>query len=144
MTRNYQAPLERILVIEDAAASAEMITHALEHEGYQCVLAWTGADGLARLQEQSFSLVIIDRMLPDAGYQVCQSVKKRDPLLPVMMIGVHSTVDDEVKGFELGADEYIAEPFNQAEFRARVQAILRSRATQLFLVQYSQQTAISE
>jgi DNA-binding response OmpR family regulator/signal transduction histidine kinase len=131
---------EDILAIEDDPATAEVIARALDREGYHCVLALTGIEGLARLQEQPFSLVVVDKALPDSdGYQICQSVKKRDPLLPVMMIGAQPTTDDEVRGLEAGADDYIARPFDHAELLARVKTILRSRATQLFLAQYAQQ-----
>jgi PAS domain S-box-containing protein len=136
---NCDAPLEQILILEGAPDCAETIARALEQEGYPCVLALTGVEGLARLQEQSFSLVIIDTVLPDGdGYLVCQSVKKREPLLPVMMLGALAALDDEVSRSALGADEYIAKPFQPVELLARVKTALRSRATQLFLVQYAQ------
>ncbi len=134
---------EDILAIEAEPVTANLIAQALAQEGYRCILALTGTEGLARLEEQTFSLVVIDKVLPDCdGYQICQSIKKRDPLLPVMMTGAHSTIDDEVKGLNLGADDYIATPFHPIELLARVKAILRSRSTQLFLAQYSQQLQV--
>ncbi len=131
---------EVILAIADDPATGEVIAHALDREGYHFTHALTGTEGLARLQEQSYSLVVVDEMLPDCGGEaVCQSVKKRDPLLPVLILGARSMIENEIKSFNAGADGYLTKPFDPAELLAHVKTVLRIRATQLFLARYSQQ-----
>jgi DNA-binding response OmpR family regulator/signal transduction histidine kinase len=133
-------PPEDILAIEDDPATADEIARALDRGGYHFTRALTGAEGLARLQEKSYSLVVIDGMLPDcAGAAVCQSIKKRDPLLPVLILGARSMLENEIEGLNASADSYLTKPFDPAELLAHVKTVLRTRATQLFLAQYSQQ-----
>lgn len=134
-----EAPAEYILIIEDAPDTAQHIAHALDQKGYPSVCAVTGADGLARLQEQSFSLVIVDAALPDGnGYQTCQSIKKRNPLLPVILLGVQSSIAGDDNGSAAEADEYLGGQFDQVHLLTRVETMLRSYRTQCFLIQCSQ------
>jgi two-component system, cell cycle response regulator len=119
----------RILVIEDDAAVRESLKDMLSLDNYDCTVAGSGREGLALAESLRPALVVTDVQLPDmSGYQLCQDLKK-DPIsrhIPViMMTGRFTEPDDRLQGFELGADEFFAKPFDPVYFMARVKSILR-------------------
>lgn len=119
----------RVVVIDDDAGVCDSIKDLLSLDDLDCQVAETGEAGLAMVRAERPDLVITDVQLPDiSGYQVCQMVKK-DPNLsrvPVIMIsGRFTEPDDRLQGFDLGADEYFAKPFNPVLFMARLKSILR-------------------
>ncbi len=116
---------KRVLVIEDDLDSLEMLAAALRREGFECLTAQTGHEGLARERTQTPHLVVVDVMLPDMeGFDVCRQVRTHSTV-PVMMVTGRDDLIDRVVGFEVGADEYLVKPFGTREFTARVQALLR-------------------
>jgi two-component system response regulator RegX3 len=116
---------ERILLIEDDVDAVEMLESALGEEGYDCIAAQTGQEGLAKERTQSPHLVVIDLLLPDMdGYGVCRQLRQRSTV-PIIMITGRDELIDRVVGLEVGADDYVAKPLRPQEFVARVQAQLR-------------------
>jgi two-component system phosphate regulon response regulator PhoB len=118
-----------IVVIDDDAGIRDSLTDLLALENWDCVAAETGQGGLDLVESIKPQLVVTDVQLPDiSGYQVCQSLK-RDPSskdLPVVMItGRFTEPADKVQGFESGADEFFAKPFDPVLFVARIKSILR-------------------
>lgn len=118
---------DHILIIEDEAAIADMLTYALKTDGYlpqHCVL---GTDGLALLKQGIFSLVILDVGLPDMnGFEVCRQIRTFSDI-PVLFLTARAEEVDRIVGLEIGADDYVTKPFSPREVAARVRVILRRR-----------------
>src|SRR5438105_8794130 len=119
---------ERILMIEDDAHLAAMVSEYLGANGFEVAVAADGERGLARLAESSFGAVLLDVMLPGLdGFEVCRRIRARADV-PVLMLTARGDDTDRIVGLELGADDYLPKPFNPRELLARLRAILRRRA----------------
>ncbi|MGQ9635011.1 MAG: response regulator [Bryobacteraceae bacterium] len=116
----------RILLIEDEKRIAAFVTQGLEESGYSVDCAESGQEGLLRLGEAAYDLLILDLMLPDMeGLVVLEKARNRNPTLPVLILSARGSLDDRVKGLDLGADDYLVKPFAFVELLARVRALLR-------------------
>jgi DNA-binding response OmpR family regulator len=118
----------KILVIEDEAAIRAGLEDTLAAKGYRVRSAARGEEGLRLAQEMRPDLVILDIMLPDTdGFSVCRQLKAKDgvPQAAVIMLTARAQEIDRVRGFELGADDYVVKPFSLMELLARVSAVLR-------------------
>ncbi len=117
----------RILLVDDDAALAELLTEYLKPVGYELSVAATGAEGLKRLAADSFDGVLLDVMLPDLdGFEVCRRIRSSSDV-PVLMLTARGQDEDRIVGLELGADDYVPKPFNPRELLARLRAVLRRR-----------------
>jgi DNA-binding response OmpR family regulator len=117
----------KILVADDEERMRRLVSDFLKKQGYNVVEAENGRQALEcyRAFEQSFSLVILDVMMPIMdGWEVLRSIRKHSKV-PVIMLTAKSTESDELLGFGLGADEYISKPFSPMILIARVQAVLK-------------------
>lgn len=115
----------RILVVEDETKMADYLRKALTESGYAVEIALDGLDGQHLAQESEFDLIILDVMLPGLdGWQLLQIIR-RNWQTPVLFLTARDSVDDRVKGLELGADDYLVKPFSYAELLARVRTLLR-------------------
>ncbi len=120
MTRPIQ-----VLVAEDDPKIAKVVEHLLRREGYQVARARDGREALTRVEVEPFDLLLLDIGLPEVdGFEVCRRVKARSDL-PVIVLSARGEELDRVMGLTLGADDYIAKPFNSAELVLRVKAVLR-------------------
>jgi two-component system, OmpR family, phosphate regulon response regulator PhoB len=123
-----EAVMPRILVVEDEADIAQVLSYNLGQVGYQVVVASGGQAALNETVENRPDLILLDLMLPDiSGLDVCRTLKS-DPArrdIPVIMLTARSEEIDRVVGFELGADDYVIKPFSVREICLRVQAVLR-------------------
>lgn len=122
--------MNKILVVEDSEDSFQLVDRAL---GKNVVLHWaqTLKEGLRKIKENAYDLVLLDVMLPDGdGFQMCSIMQASDELqnIPVMFLTARHSTNDKVLGFSTGADDYIPKPFDLLELRARVEARLRKRA----------------
>jgi two-component system alkaline phosphatase synthesis response regulator PhoP len=118
----------RILVVEDEVNLAEGIRENLGAEGYDVELAADGQEGLDKMREGGFDLVILDVMMPRMdGFTVCETVREEGNRVPVLFLTARTGVDDRIRGLEAGADDYIPKPFHLRELLLRVDAILRRR-----------------
>jgi two-component system, OmpR family, phosphate regulon response regulator OmpR len=122
---------ERILLIEDDSRLAGMVSEYLGKAGFHVIHAESGARGLALFAREGVDAVILDLMLPDAdGLDICRLIRARSDG-PILMLTARGDPMDRVVGLELGADDYLAKPFEPRELLARLRAILRrSRAGQ--------------
>jgi len=116
---------DRILLIEDDARLAEMVNNYLGGAGFHVVVAPNGAKGIALEAREAFDVVILDLMLPDMdGLEICKRIRAR-AATPILMLTARGEPMDRVVGLELGADDYLAKPFEPRELLARLKAILR-------------------
>jgi DNA-binding response OmpR family regulator len=116
----------RILVVEDEARILAFLTRGLEAEGYTVVAADNGRDGLALAVSGAWDLVVLDLLLPGlSGLQVLRELHRARPRLPVLILSARSDLQTKLRGFELGATDYVAKPFALDELLARVRVQLR-------------------
>lgn len=116
----------RLLVVEDEIKTADYLRQGLTEAGFQVSLARNGLDGHHLAMTESFDLVILDVMLPDVdGWRILQSLREAKNATPVLFLTARDSVDDRVKGLELGADDYLIKPFAFVEVLARVRSLLR-------------------
>lgn len=114
-----------ILVVEDDARVAELIKRGLEEQGYSVTLTYDGQTGKRLIQQQEFTLVILDIILPKInGLELCQHIRKIRPSLPIIILTALGTTDDKVEGFDAGADDYLVKPFDLRELYVRIRARL--------------------
>ncbi len=115
----------RILLADDEQSIQALLSYPLRKDGYDVVQAVDGREALARFQEGTFDLVVLDVMMPRMdGLEVCRRMRARSTV-PIIMLTAKSEEIDKVLGLELGADDYITKPFSLREFRSRVKAALR-------------------
>ena len=116
----------RILIVEDEDHLARVVRLNLQLDGYRVEVAPDGARARAALGAGGFDLVVLDVMLPDAdGMELCRAMRKGGDLTPVLMLTAMGETADRVAGLQSGADDYLPKPFELAELRARVGALLR-------------------
>lgn len=115
----------KILVLDDEKEIAEVIALYLKNDGYQVILAHTGRQALELVESEQPDLALLDVMLPDMdGFRVLQKIRENHRF-PVIMLTAKTEYTDKITGLTLGADDYIAKPFNPLELVARVKAQLR-------------------
>jgi DNA-binding response OmpR family regulator len=118
----------RVLVIEDESRIRSFMAHALEADGFAVDGADNGQDGLDRAVRGTYDLVILDLLLPRVdGLSVLCELRRRSPELPVVIVSARSDLPTKLRGFDLGASDYVAKPFAVDELLARVRAQLRAR-----------------
>jgi two-component system copper resistance phosphate regulon response regulator CusR len=117
----------RILVVEDEARIQAFLVRGLEAEGYTVACAGDGAEGLALALSHGWDLVVLDLLLPGlSGLQVLRELHRERPSLPVVILSARGDLQTKLRGFELGATDYVAKPFSIDELLARVRVQLRS------------------
>ncbi len=120
--------LPRILVVEDEADLALLLSYNLEAEGYAAETVERGDEAELRLVESPPDLVILDWMLPGvSGLEICRRLRAREATrtLPVIMLTARGEESERVRGLSVGADDYVVKPFSVPELMARVRALLR-------------------
>src|SRR5262245_11603590 len=124
---------QTILIIEDERALVEVLTYNLRKDGFEVQSATDGQDGLRRAQTTLPDLIILDLMLPVIeGLEVCRVLKSgaRTRDIPLLMLTARSEEVDEIVGFQMGADDYVAKPFKIKPLIQRIKALLRRKQTQ--------------
>jgi len=116
---------DRILMIDDDARLAAMVSEYLTTAGFVVDIRFTGREGLAALENGVFDAVILDVMLPDIdGFEICRRIRARGQT-PILMLTARGEETDRIVGLEIGADDYLPKPFSPRELQARIRAILR-------------------
>ncbi len=116
-----------ILIIEDEAAIADVLSYTLKSEGYDTVRCTLGSDGLAQLRSGAHALAILDVGLPDmSGFEVCRQARTFTDT-PILFLTARSEEVERIVGLEIGADDYVTKPFSPREVAARVRVILRRK-----------------
>ncbi len=115
----------RILIVDDEAAIADLVELYLKNEGYAVRKFYNAADALACVKNEPLDLAILDVMLPDMdGFTLCQKIRETH-LFPIIMLTAKIEDMDKIMGLTLGADDYLTKPFNPLELMARVKTQLR-------------------
>ena len=116
---------ERILVVDDEKAIADLVGIYLTKEGFDVQIAYSGADAAKAILEQEFDLALLDVMLPDIdGFELLRTIRSSHTY-PVIMLTARDAQQDKIGGLSLGADDYVVKPFRPLELIARVHAQLR-------------------
>ncbi len=116
--------MNKILIVEDEEAIANLIKMNLKNAGYYCDVSYNGKDGADKMQTEHYDLCLLDIMLPEVnGYELLDYAKSIE--LPVIFLTAKGETADKVKGLQAGADDYITKPFEVLELLARVENILR-------------------
>ena len=119
----------RILVVEDDRLLNSTLCYNLTTVGYQVDAALTKADAIGQTEKQNYELIVLDVNLPDGnGFDFCREIKERRPDTAVIFLTANDMESDMLKGFELGADDYVTKPFPISVFQKKVSALL-SRIT---------------
>jgi DNA-binding response OmpR family regulator len=123
-----EAPMYRIVIVEDDPLMQKMLAQALRAEGFECALCPDGAAALSRIPKERPDLVVLDVNLPDmTGHEICRALKSdaRTKGIPVIMLtGEARSVDERVNGLDLGAEDYLFKPISPKVLIARIRAIL--------------------
>jgi two-component system copper resistance phosphate regulon response regulator CusR len=118
----------RALVIEDNIKTAEYICKGLKETYFTVDVAHDGEDGLHLAVNNQYDIIILDVMMPKMdGWNVVKKIREQDSQTPVLFLTARDQVDDRVKGFELGADDYLIKPFAFSELIARIRSLLRRK-----------------
>ena len=124
--KNLNMANNRILLVEDDQNFGDVLRSYLEMHDYEITLATDGEEGLKRYQEGEFDLCIFDVMMPKKdGFTLAKEVREQDTEMPIIFLTAKPMKDDVLKGFKIGADDYISKPFNSEELLYRIQAILK-------------------
>lgn len=114
-----------ILIVEDETNIVRILELEFAHEGYTFDASLDGSDALVKFEDNSYSLILLDLMLPEiSGLEVCRNIRKVSDI-PIIMLTARRDLTDKVAGLDLGADDYITKPFEMEELLARVRAGLR-------------------
>ncbi len=115
-----------VLLIEDEPRVADFINRGLRAENHGVSVAPTGGEGIELAKTGEFDVIILDLMLPDMhGYDVCQRLRSEGDHTPILMLTAMDTLEDKIKGLKIGADDYLAKPFDFDELLARIEALVR-------------------
>ena len=120
--------MQRILIVDDDTNICELLRLYLEKNGFATAVANDGVTAVEMAEQKNFDLILLDIMLPKLdGWQVCREIRKNSTV-PIIMLTAKGETFDKVLGLELGADDYIAKPFDTKEVIARIKAVLRRSA----------------
>ncbi len=136
-----------IIVIDDDYSIRRLIKFTLEKEHYKVITAEDALEGINTLNSRKIDLIILDIIMPDIdGYEALKVIKSSDHLkdIPVLLLTAKNEIDDMMKGFELGADEYLAKPFELTELLARIRNLLRIKELQNKILQAERMAAVGQ
>ena len=120
----------RVLIVEDELKTADYLAKGLREHGFVADVARDGRDGLHLAQSESYDVAILDVMLPGRdGWTVLRDLRSSGSSMPVLFLTARDSVQDRVRGLELGADDYLVKPFAFSELLARIRTILRRGAS---------------
>jgi two-component system OmpR family response regulator len=116
----------RVLIVDDEQGITDLVSMALRYEGLSVEVAHTGGDALRAVERFRPHLMILDVMLPDFdGFEVLRRLSGDQPRVPVLFLTARGELDDKLRGFTLGGDDYVTKPFSVEELIVRTRAILR-------------------
>ena len=120
--------MTKILVVDDDDSINELIKINLELSGYDVISAFDGLQGFTLAKQELPDLIVLDVMMPDVdGYTVAKRVRENASTaeIPILMLTAMGQLEDKVKGFDIGVDDYLVKPFEMDELKVRVRALLK-------------------
>lgn len=118
----------KVLIIEDEKQLAQSIADYLKGEDYLCEFAVSFREALDKIQSYSYDCILLDLMLPGGeGLQILEELKKLNRQEGVIIVSAKNSIDDKVKGLQIGADDYLPKPFHLSELSARVYSVIRRK-----------------
>lgn len=121
----------KLLVVEDEQKTGEYLRQGLVESGYVVDLTKNGLDGYHKAMTEDYNLIILDIMLPDInGWKIVQSLREAGKESQILLLSAMGSIEDKVKGLNLGADDYMVKPFSFAELLARIRSLLRRNMPQ--------------
>lgn len=118
----------KILIVEDERELAKSMVQYLRQESYICEVAYTAKEAIEKVLVHDYDCILLDINLPDGnGLTILEKIKKSDNLEGVLIVSARNSLDDKIKGLNLGADDYLAKPFHLSEMGARISAIIRRK-----------------
>ena len=127
--------MQKILIVEDDLSIQALLHDFIQEAGYSVVLAADGVEALARYSEQTFDLILLDIMLPKIdGYGVCEVIRQKSDV-PIIMLTALDDEENQLKGLDLQADDYITKPFSMPVLLRKIAAVLRRSSKQNDILQ---------
>jgi len=118
----------KILIVEDERELAKSMVQYLRQESYVCEVAYTAREAIERILLHDYDCILLDIGLPDEnGLSILEKIKKEEKTEGVIIISAKNSLDDKIKGLNLGADDYLAKPFHLSEMGARISALIRRK-----------------
>ncbi len=134
--------MKKILIVEDDQRIAENIKRGLEEKGYEATIAFDGRIGLKMALSIEFDLIMLDINLPEMnGYEVCKQIRLKNSQVPIIMLTALGETEDKIEGFEAGADDYLAKPFDFRELFARIQVFMKRSTNEVVAVENTMKIA---
>lgn len=116
----------RVLLVEDETTLAMIIKDTLDAQGFEITTAADGEEGLKLFRKSKLDVLVADVMMPKIdGFEMVRRIRKTDQITPVLFLTARSAVNDVVKGFELGANDYLKKPFGMQELIVRIKALAK-------------------
>jgi sigma-B regulation protein RsbU (phosphoserine phosphatase) len=118
----------KILVVDDEPLNVRLLSMILKSEGYDVLQGYSGEEALEKVETESPDLILLDIMMPHIdGYEVCKRIRENESTkaIPIVMITALQGLDDKIKAFDIGADDFISKPIEKLEVMARVRSLLR-------------------
>ena len=128
--------MKKILIVDDNPDNVEVIKYKLQRSNqFQLEIreAYSGKEAIALASQEPLDIVLLDVMMPNiSGFDVCKRIKeiKKEEFLPIILVTAREDIDSKLKGFEAGADDYIAKPFDLQELEARIKSMLHIKELQ--------------
>lgn len=119
----------KILLVEDEESLASGLEYNLTEEGYAVEWAKDGKEAIEKINKFEYDLIILDIMLPyHDGFEIAARVRQRDPKIPILLLTARTTLEDKIRGFEVGADDYLTKPFHLQELLLRIRGMLKRKS----------------
>lgn len=119
---------KKILIVEDEMDLLNLIDFNLTRRGYKTAAALDGLDAMKKVEEYKPDIIVLDLMLPEMdGWKFCKSLRQKKSDVPIVILTAKAMPEDRLKGFEIGADDYLTKPFSIEELIIRVDKLLEKR-----------------
>lgn len=119
----------KILIVEDDHKACQYLTQSLESEGFECLTAHDGEQGLNLALNHPVDVIVLDRMLPKMdGLEIVRQLRQRENDTPILILSALDEVDERIQGLQAGGDDYLTKPFHIAELTARLHSLLRRKS----------------
>jgi len=129
LSLNYPKQMAKILYVEDEPFLAKIVGETLQKQGYEIVLKENGKDAIDAFRIDSFDLCVLDIMLPKMnGFELAEKIREINKIIPIIFLSAKDQTEDVVKGFDVGANDYMRKPFSMEELMVRINHLLQKNS----------------